>query len=340
MQYLYVLTSSPKDFFYEQFLLSATSLKLLMPDAEVVLLCDSKTKESLTGNRREYEKLVSGIIAAEVPGDLNQIEISRWVRTSMRRLISGDFLFLDGDTIVTGDLSSIAAMNIKFGACLDKHSLIDNHSKKKNIIEYNKTLGFDTHVSNRHFNGGVLFCADTSEVRKLFDRWHELWLFSRSKNITRDQPSLNMAIHENQSLFTELDGTWNCQISHNGLPYLSNSKIIHYFATDLVFNTSPFLLASDNIFKKIKNTGIIPDDILELLKNPRTAFVPESRIIAGDDILSVINSNFFQFVFLMKKNLPALFNFFNCLCSAGKKISKFIIVKMSRRKDGGIKFYN
>jgi lipopolysaccharide biosynthesis glycosyltransferase len=340
MQYLYTLTSSPDDIYYEQFLLSAASLKLVTPDASVILLCDSKTKETLTGNRREYEKFVSQTITADAPGDMNQIEVSRWVRTSMRRLVSGDFLFLDGDTIVTDDLSPIAAMDIKFGSCLDKHLLIDNHPKKKNIIGMDNKLGFNSHVSNRHYNGGVLFCADTPEVRKLFDRWHELWYFSRSKKIQRDQPALNMAIHENQSLFTELDGTWNCQISHNGLRYLSNSKIIHYFATDLIFNTSPFLLASDKIFKQIKQTGVIPDETQELLKNPRVAFESEARIIAGDDILSVINSNFFQFVFLMKIKIPFLFNFFDRLCSAGKKITKSVIVKTSRKKDSGIKFYN
>jgi hypothetical protein len=340
MQYLYALTSVPNDIYYEQFLLSVTSLKLVMPDARVVLLCDTKTKATLTGNRCEYEKLVSRTITAEAPGDMNQIEVSRWVRTSMRRLVDGDFLFLDGDTVVTDDLSSIAAMDIKFGACLDKHSLIDNHTKRENIIRMDKNLGFNSYLSNRHYNGGVLFCADIQEVRKIFDRWHELWLFSRSKNIQRDQPSLNMAIHENLSLFTELDGTWNCQISHNGLPYLSSSKIIHYFATDLVMNTSPFILASDNIFKKIKNTGVIPDDVLELLKNPRAAFAPESRIIAGEDMLSVINSNYFESVFFIRKKLPWLFNFVDRLCSFAKKIVKFFMIKTGRKKDGGIKLYN
>ena len=340
MQYLYTLTSTNNDIYYEQFFLSLASLKLVMPDAKVILLCDSKTKETLTGNRREYEKLVSRTITAEAPGDMNQIEVSRWVRTSMRRLVSGDFLFLDGDTVVTDDLSSISDMSIKFGACLDKHSLIDKHTKRENIIELDKRLGFNSHLSNRHYNGGVLFCADTQEVHKLIDRWHELWLFSRSKNITRDQPSLNMAIHENQSLFTELDGTWNCQISHNGLPYLSNSKIIHYFATDLIFNTSPFLLASDKIFKQIKQTGIIPDYAMEMLKNPRTAFESESRIIAGEDMLSLINSSFFESVFLMRKKTPWLFNFLNRLASFGKKIIKSFIIKRSRKKDGGIKYYN
>jgi hypothetical protein len=339
MQYLYTLTSADKDTYYEQFLLSITSLKFLMPSSNIILLCDSKTKKTLIGKRTEYEKLVSDVIIADVP-EMPQVEVSRWVKTSMRRLVKGDFLFIDCDTIITDDLSSVTELGIQFGACLDKHSLIDKHGKKSNIIEIDKRLGFTSYLSGKHFNSGVIFCADTPETRKTFDRWHELWLFSRSKNIQRDQPSFNMAVYENQSIFTELDGTWNCQIAYNGLPYLSNSKIIHYFASDMIFNSSPFLPASDKILKGIKETGAIPDEAFEFLKNPKTAFSPESRIIAGDDMLYVINSNFYEFIFLMRKKIPALFKFINDLCTVGKKITKYFIIRKSRKKDGGIKHYN
>jgi hypothetical protein len=340
VQYLYALTSSPKDTYYEQFLLSVASLRLKMPGAEITLLCDSKTKETFTGKRREYEKLVSKVIAADAPAAMSQVEISRWVKTSMRRLVSGDFLFIDCDTIITDDLFPIAEPGIQFGACLDKHSLIDRHGKRNSIIETEKQLGFTSHLSGRHFNSGVIFCADTPETHTIFNRWHELWLFSNSKNIVRDQPSFNMAIYENPSFFTELDGTWNCQIAFNGLSYLANSKIIHYFASDLVMHTSPYTLASDNIFKQIKDTGVIPNEVLELLKNPRAAFESEARIIAGDDMLSVINSSFFEFIFLIRKKMPGLFRFFDRLCFGGKRITKFFITKTSRKKDGGVKHYN
>jgi hypothetical protein len=340
MQYLYSLTSNSNDFYYEQFLISVASLKFLMPNATVVLLCDSKTKETLTEKRREHEKFVSKIITVNAPGNMPQIEVSRWVRTSMRRLVSGDFLFLDGDTIVTDDLSSIADMGIKFGACLDKHLLIDRHPKKESIIEKDKHLGFNSYLSNRHFNGGVLFCADIPETHKIFDRWHELWLFCRSKNIVRDQPALNMAIYENASHFTELDGTWNCQIAYNGLPYLANSRIIHYFATDMVSNASPYIFASEEIHRHIKNAGFISDAALELLKNPREAFAPESQIIAGSEMLHVLNSDLFRSIFLLRKKMPRLFNFYNWIISICKKIAKFFIVRISRKKDGGVKHYN
>ena len=340
MKYVYVLTSTPKDIYYEQFLLSAKSLKLIMPDAQIILICDTVTKESLTGKRIEYEKLVSKTISVETPDNMIQIQKSRWLRTSMRRLVEGDFIFLDGDTIVTDNLSSINNLRIKFGACLDKHSLLEKHTKRKNIIEKNKNLGFNSHLSNRHYNGGVLFCADIPEIHKLFDRWHELWLLCNSKNIVRDQPSLNMAIHENLSLFTELDGTWNCQIAFNGLPFLAESKIIHYFMSDLYAHSSPFSLASGDIFIKIRETGIIPDEALELLKKPKTAFVSESRIIAGEDTLYVVNSSLFEFILLLRNKLPFIFHFFNGICSIFKKATKFFLVRINRKKDGGIKYYN
>jgi hypothetical protein len=310
-----------------------------MPDAEVVFLCDTKTKENLVGIRSEYQKLVSQIITVEPLEDLSQTEVSRWLKNSIRRFVQGDFLYIDCDTIITEDLSSISELGIKFGICLDKHSLIDKHGKKNSIIENDNKLGFTSYISNRHFNGGIIFCTDTPEAHKIFDRWHELWLFCKSKGISRDMPSLNMAIYENASIVTELNGIWNCQIAFNGLPFLAHSKIIHYFASDLVLHKSPFILASDEMFKKVKKTGVIPGEVLELLKNPKSAFDPESRIIAGEAILHVINSSYFEFLLLMQRKTPGLFRFLNGFTSFGKKIVKFFLVKKSRKKDGGIKYY-
>jgi lipopolysaccharide biosynthesis glycosyltransferase len=340
MQYLYTLVSSPKDNYYEQFFLSVTSLRKVMPNAEVVLLCDPKTKENLTGKRGEYKKLVNKVITAEVQKDLPQVEISRWIKTSMRRLVQSDFLFIDCDTIIIEDLSVISKLGIQFGACLDKHSLIDKHAKGEGIIIRDKQLGFNSYLSNRHINSGIIYCVDTPEIQKIFDRWHELWQFSNSKNTVRDQPSFNMAIYENSTYFTELEGIWNCQIAFNGLPYLANSKIIHYFASDLTLHTSPFILASNKIFNMIKETGVIPEEALKLLENPRAAFAPDTRIITGDDMLNVLNGALFESILLLYQKTPSLYKFINRLSMSSKKIAKFFLIKKGKKRDGGIKYYN
>jgi len=340
MKYLYTLTSTQKDNYYEQFLLSVTSLKLNNPNSFIILLCDNKTRETLTGKRREYERFVSDLITSDVPSDFNQIEVSRWIKTSMRRLVTGDFLFIDCDTVITDDLSSVVKLGIVIGACLDKHALINRHHKKNMLIDDDKRLGFCSYKSNRHINSGVIYCIDNEDTRKLFDRWHELWLYSKSKNILRDQPSFNMAIYENESLFTELNGIWNCQISYNSLPYLADSKIIHYFASNMYLNQTPFLPADDKILNQIKITGQIPDNALELLKNPRSAFTPDSQIIAGNDILSVLNSNLFQFLIFLKKKLPSLFNIFDKILYLFKKPAKKVIGKYNSKKEGKFTLYN
>jgi len=326
MRYLYTLTSSPQDYYYEQFLLSATSLIQIMPNAEIVLLCDSKTKETLSGKRGEYEKIVSNTVAENTPKGYSQVEVSRWIKTSMRRLIQGDFLFIDCDTIITGDLSSITELNTYMSACLDCHSFLDKHFNRETFISSDKKLGFNSYLTNRHYNSGVIYCKDTPEIHKIFNRWHELWLFSRSKNILRDQPSFNMAICENTTNFSELDGIWNCQIPFNSVKFLSESKIIHYFASTKSY-TSPFIPAASEIFSKIKNKGVITDDIKKLLDKPRSAFISNSRIISGEDMLHLINSDVFKFIYILDKKSPSLFKFINNICTLLKKLLKKRLVK-------------
>jgi hypothetical protein len=325
MQYLYTLTSDLTDYYYEQLLLSAASLKLKMPGAEITLLCDSSTESSLKNGRTKHKNLVSNIITAQTPLLKTKTEISRWLKTSMRRMIQGDFLFIDCDTIIAEDLSSITEQGIQFGACLDKHSLLNKHGKNDKIIERDKQLGFTSYLSNRHINSGVIFCADTPDIRKIFDRWHELWLFSNSKKITMDQAAFNMAIYENPGFFTELDGAWNCQIAFNGLPFLADAKIIHYFASSMFLHTPPFTLGSDAVFQKIKETGKISDDIMEMLKNPRAAFENESRIITGTEMLEVLNSHVFDVFLWFRKNKPWIFNIFNRLASVFIRTFKRIL---------------
>ena len=340
MQYLYVLSSTKKDLYYEQFLLSITSLKLYTPNADIVLLCDLKTKENLTGVRSNHERLINKTIVVEAPINMLQIDISRYLKTSMRRHLSGDILFIDCDTIISDDLSSFDKSNIILGACLDKHSLIDRHSKSKEIIKNEKKMGFTSYLSNKHYNSGVIYCSDTPEAFRFFERWHELWLACKNKNITRDQTSFNMTIHEYESHFTELDGIWNCQLAFNGLQYIANSKIIHNFASESELIASPFIFDSEELFYQIKETGVISDEIMELLKKPKEAFVKELRIIAGDNALYVISSNLFEMILWLKSNIPFIFNILNRFSYINKKIAKFFMIKTSRRKDGGIKYYN
>ena len=131
MKYVYVLTSSEKDTYYEQFLLSAASMRVYNPDSEVIALVDDKTKQGLTGKRAGYEKLVSSVKVITPPNELSQKEVSRWIKTSIHHYIEGEFILIDCDTVITDKLEHDFPKNIKIGAVLDTHVTLEKHHLQK-----------------------------------------------------------------------------------------------------------------------------------------------------------------------------------------------------------------
>ena len=58
VKYLFVLTSSPKDFYCEQTLVAIASLRVHNPGAFVTVLTDDKTAATLAGNRAALKEAV------------------------------------------------------------------------------------------------------------------------------------------------------------------------------------------------------------------------------------------------------------------------------------------
>jgi lipopolysaccharide biosynthesis glycosyltransferase len=243
---------------------------------------------------------------------LSQKEISRWIKTSIKNYITGDFLFIDCDTVITGNLEFEFSPEIKIGAVLDTHVLLSEHHLTPYFQDREKKTGFNFFLkTEKYFNSGVIFCRDTPESEKLFSLWHSLWLIGIKNGIHQDQGALNQANSELGDIITELEGEWNCQITNNGLPYLYNAKIIHCFATSIKLYNCPYLPASIPFLLSVKETGIISDELMELLKNPKTAFEQKSRIISGDIELETINSKLFSLLLYLRKKKPGTFNIIN-----------------------------
>jgi lipopolysaccharide biosynthesis glycosyltransferase len=284
------------------------------PRAELVVLIDSKTKINWTEKRSAYEPIVSEIKVIDVPAEYSQKEASRYIKTSIHHYIDDDFLFIDCDTVITCELHCDFSGEVSVGAVLDTHAPLSEHYLRSIFQKEDKRLGFNSSFkSDVRYNGGLVYYRNNSAAYSLFEKWHLLWLESRNNGSSQDMPPLNQANYELQGIITELGGEWNCQISHNGLPYLHNAKIIHYYATSLVTIESPYILTSSKILKSIKATGIISDLIMEYLKNPQMAFKQHCRIIADDTAVDVVNSNLFSKLIWMRKKHPALFDRLNYL---------------------------
>jgi len=290
MKYLYILSSNDTDFLLEQALLSINSLRVQMPDAFISLLVDDITASNLNGKRGEIINLVNEYQVITIEKKFNKKARSRYLKTTMRRYIEGDFLYIDNDTIITDSLSDIENTDCDIGAVLNLHLKISEYKKYskltlQDIRERDKKLGFvSTFNSNTHFNGGIIFCRDNAAAHNFFAEWHLLWLYCHEKGNTNDQQSFNQTNYSLGNIIHELEGIWNCQILKDGaIRFLHNSRIIHYFASKEIEKV--FLLANADIMKKIKETGAVDDNIKDMLKQAKSLFAVNTRLLLIDESL-------------------------------------------------------
>ena len=78
----------------------------------ITIVVDKETSDSFIGNRRAINEYVSEIITVDVPVQYNQMQKSRFLKTTLREIVTGDYLFIDTDTVITSDLSEIDSWSI------------------------------------------------------------------------------------------------------------------------------------------------------------------------------------------------------------------------------------
>ena len=91
---VYVVTSDETDVYLEQALLSVFSLRKHNPNAYVELVVDQNTNTTITGKRGEILKYIDNKVVVNVPEEYNKLSRSRWLKTSLRQHIKGDFLYI------------------------------------------------------------------------------------------------------------------------------------------------------------------------------------------------------------------------------------------------------
>ncbi|MBR0123950.1 MAG: glycosyl transferase, partial [Treponema sp.] len=229
MKYVYVLVSSPADFYYEQCLMSLTSLRFYMKEAEVFVLCDQRTANTFSGKRAAIKELAK-IISVPFEDTVGNTERSRLIKTAIPDYVQGDFLYIDCDTIICSDLSAIEEFPYEIAGVLDAHVYLDEHLHKQTFVKRDKKLGFHgTAALNGNINGGLVLARDTPYAKEFFKAWNEAWKYSAyKKNDMHDQSALNEANYRTQMKAQLLPGEWNCQPCHGGLAFLKDAKIIHY----------------------------------------------------------------------------------------------------------------
>lgn len=294
---VYVLVSGMSDNYLEQMLISIYSLRIYNSQTTVLLIIDDKTKLTLNNGRAKILDCVDDVVVVELPPEYNNKRRSRFLKTSVRNYISGAFLFIDTDTVITADLSSIDSCDADIAAVKDMHCSIKENFYRKEIERTSKKIAYRIGAADEYFNSGVIYVKDSVVAKSFYHKWHENWLYSCSQGIYTDQPSFLKTNGESGGIINELSGVWNCQIINN-ITFLSESKIIHYFCSGIVKGNAnpPYFLMNRKIVEQIrKEDYMISEELKDSLLNARNEFEIPLEIYSGKD-LELLHSR--QFLFL------------------------------------------
>lgn len=310
---VYSVVSGFEDVYLPQAMVAAYTARKSNPTADIVLVVDQDTEIVIKEKLPNIIKYVSEVLVVHVPENFGKMHRSRYLKTTLRQNLKGDFLFVDADTVVTDDLSSIDGFEADIACVLDRHSAVSEHEHSIDIQSHIAPLSLNiSDLKDKYFNSGVMYVKDTAKAHQLFEKWHEFWRDSLKKASGIDQPALAKANMQCSYPIIELDGIWNCQLSDNFINYFSDAKILHYFASN---KRSPYLLYDNEIFKEVMEVGDVPQWLIRVLENPQKFFKPHHVLVYGGDI------NF------MKSHVCALCRYHPILYKVLELFSKIVITK-------------
>lgn len=278
---VYVVASLDDDIYMEQAIVSAWSARHFNPDCRIEMVCDQDTYATLnSGIRAQYKNLFDQIHVREFLPEQGMKERSRWLKTTLREIVEGDYLYLDTDTVVCADLSYVDDFKFDMGMVLDDNCILDKGVAYERVVRTMKTM-FDMDVQKEtiYFNSGVAFVRNCLSTHDFYKLWHELWLHSlRKYKDVRDQQPLMKANIDRSYFITEMSGNLNCQVGLS-IQYLYTAHVIHFFNELLgkCNDVSPFF---NDIYQWVKSQGITLE-IERLILNCKTSFnspsMPVSR---------------------------------------------------------------
>lgn len=288
---VYVVTSLDDDIYFEQCIVSAWSARHYNPGCYIVFVCDQDTKATLqTGIRKQYSsELFDEVLVQEFQPEQSMLERSRWLKTSLRQIITGDFLFLDSDTVVCADLSEIDSYMFDLGFAMDHNVSFDKFIYRSRVIERTRNnIGVDLSDEDKYFNSGVCYAKDTPSVNQFYQKWHNLWKDTRFlKEGFKDQSSLNATNKLMNYPIHELSGDMNCQVMIS-MQYLHTSKVIHWFNTLRMRTENVSPLYCDSFYLGIKKEGL-SDSIKQLIIHCKSSFASPSILVSYETYLKGVS---------------------------------------------------
>lgn len=121
--------------------ISASSVRRCQPPpCTLTLVTDSDTWPTLQETHNRLLDVFDRHVVAPSPGGSPKYR-SRFLKTSLRHLLSGRFVFMDVDTLLIRPIDHVTAENCRFGVALDLNVNAGENCARPELREYFTKLG-------------------------------------------------------------------------------------------------------------------------------------------------------------------------------------------------------
>ncbi|HZK80500.1 MAG TPA: hypothetical protein VFC46_05515 [Humisphaera sp.] len=249
-QYVYVVCASEDNYIAEMAAVSMTSLRITSPNARIMALTDRPTSLMSTPGITAVRATADELVTVDCPGE-NPIVRSRFLKCSMRELVSGPFLYLDSDTLMMQSPDTIWSIGCDIAASpaigSDRKAFAASAADPEACAALGWTFG-----ARQYLNSGVIYFADSAAARTIGDQYLAAWTqFQQVIGRANEEVAFNRAVEMAGANLVILPWSYNAQISMNVLT-LRGAKIIHFFTGD--FEASIETIAH-TVAKRLKHNG-------------------------------------------------------------------------------------
>ena len=288
-QIVYVLVANEKNLYLEEMWVSIFSLRRHHPEATVKVLVDMETKEYLS-RFPQLTSMIDETVVVQTPAEYNAKQRSRQIKTTIRNVLKGDYIFIDTDTVICKPLDGIVEDIAEMKDFKGIAAVREGHATMKDTLfpptgTVKRIFDIDISQSPLMTNSGVMFVADIPFTHEFYKRWNENWKRSCfEKGNSQDQPSLYATDCQYGYVIRELSGIYNAQVAMS-LKYYADAVILHWWHMDFIEDQSYSPYFSLEIYQNLKKAGEITPQIEDLIINAKQSFVSPTMPVGKEHIL-------------------------------------------------------
>ena len=224
----FVLAAKDLGLYADMAAVAALAVRRLHPQARIILVTDEPTAHAIDHGNHALANIVTEIMVQRTGTDVPSVS-SRHLRTVLRQLVKGDYLYLDTDAIAVRPLDRGWPKGADLAMARDRNQRGITPLSLPGVEKLRAKLGWEFRM-DRYLNAGVMFVRDTPAAHAFYAEWHRRWKQALSLGIWQDQFSLNNASTTGIATIAILPDRDNW-VTHSTAMLRGRARIFHFFAS-------------------------------------------------------------------------------------------------------------